>query len=804
MTPTMDRTVSAAEMTSVTPFLPATYVAPDLEMVRGLATEDVCRMLGRSSRCGDNGRRVTAFYLVEMDARRLHLEKGCSSTLQYAEEKLELDRRRCGELLFLGRKLLELEQLDRAFREGKIGWVKVQIVARVATREHEADWVAKATELGVRELLRLVRRSKAGGPPRPPGDHKGLSEIRWPARLLMTQVTKAKVDAVQHRLHAELGRPVPLDEALDIVFGEFLTWISDGSVPGRERVNASIYRVQMCNGKRPEDPVWVNTEDGPFPIDEGGAGVEGAASEAVRCDAGVRTHHGHDHRARDIETPPWMRNLVLRRDGYRCRACRSRVSIHAHHIEFRSHGGRTLLDNLITVCERCHGLIHGDLLRIVGGDVKSVTFVDRTGRRIDQIDDLVKLERELQKLKAAAGGAREVQAGGTGAAGAVAVPSEPERVTLSRVPAEMDAAWWIRHAHLMQDRGERNELRFVSGTPEEPPVAEPARLAPASEAFEGLVGQAKRIERLQLAAQAAQADGERFPHVLLQGPAGTGKTTIARSIATLVQQPLVEVSGDALGGRANLIRLLAGLQEGSVLFLDEAQALPKALHETLLNAMAGRTVALVLSDGARAKNVRLRLPGFTLVAATTNEGSLPGALRSRFGLVESLEPYAEEQLAEVVQRMGTGRGLEVTPQAALSLARVSRGTPREAKRLLAAALHEPSVRGTRVVDDACVHRTLERLEIDADGVYPDERRYLRLLRESRRPISLQRIAMLLGKTVQTVAEIIEPWLVRRGLVRTTLLGRTATPFPVPDDVRAKAYDAAPNGWRAGSTRPSTA
>ena len=428
------------------------------EMRAGLGGEEVRRRLARAARHEETGRRVLAFYLVEMDARRLYQATGHGSTAFYAEARLDLDRRRTAELIRVGKKLLELREVDRAFCEGRLCWAKVLVVARMATPEHEAAWLARALALDVRHLTLLAARSKEGGPPRAAGDEKGLPEIRFPVSASVSPVVFAKLEQAQRRLGAELGRPVDVAGLLDALLDQFLSTEADGSVPGRQRVKASAFRVQLYESGKRGDPLLVETEHGPMPVDGGGAGLEGAMSEAIRCDAGVRNHyatggscrghggdHGqgqgaspgsagagkqagndtptqappaHDHRAIDVKTPDSMRGAVLHRDGYRCRACRSYQKLMVHHVEFRSHGGRTLVQNLLTACSRCHALIHAGLLKIEGASERVARFVDAAGRAVNEALQIAEVElarltppESVEASGAAPGGATDAATG---------------------------------------------------------------------------------------------------------------------------------------------------------------------------------------------------------------------------------------------------------------------------------------------------------------------------------------------------------------------------------------------------------
>jgi Holliday junction DNA helicase RuvB len=765
----------ASDAAAPVPDAPRPVPTDPTEMRPGLAAEEVCRRLARAARHEETGRRVLAFYLVEMDARRLYQATGHGNTAHYAEARLGLDRRRVAELVRVGAKLLELRELDRAFCEGRLGWAKVLVVARMATPEHEAAWLERALALDARALALLAARSREGGAPRAPGDEKGLPEIRFPVSAAVGSLVYAKLEQAQRRLGAELGREVDVAALLDTLLDQFLATQADGNVPGRTRVDASAFRVQLVETGERGAPLLVSTEDGLFPLDAGGPGGDGAASESVRCDAGMRNHHvagssaadgdDHDHRAHDVKTPPRLRRSVLRRDGHRCRSCRSRWSLMVHHVEFRSHGGRTLRENLITLCSRCHGLVHAGLLVIEGASADVARFVDAAGRPLEGAEAVGALQTASLEPPPPV------------------PPSERDAsVTLTSMPAEVDASWWRRHAHLVRERGEHGSLRFEAGTPIEapapdtaPPAADVSPPAAVDTAFAGLVGQEERVARLARVAEGVRARGKRFPHVLLTGPAGTGKSTLARGIAVAAGRPIAEVSAPLVTDRATWVRLLAGLAEGSVLFLDEAHALPRALLEVLLEAMAEHQLSLVLSDGVTARRIALKLPSFTLVAATTDEGAIPPALRSRFGLRETLVHYDADALAAVVREAAAREGATATPEGARRLAEAARGTPREALRLLERALDDAAADGEARLDVPGVERALSRLGYDANGLDAGEQRYLAVLRESPTPVPLSRLARALGTTPRSLVEHVEPWLFTRGFARMTPGGRTTAP-----------------------------
>lgn len=745
-----------------------------VDLQAGLDVPEVESRLQLGLRLHETGQRILAFYLVEMTDRRLHQESGHSTTAAYAEARLDLDRRRVAELVSVGRKLLDLGAIDRAFCEQRIGWSKLLHLVRVACPLHEEAWLARALDLTCRALALEVRLSKPGSPPRDPQDRKGLPEIRFRMACSLPALTHQKIDLAKRKLSAELGRPVDDAEFLDVISELFLNLEEDGTVKGRTRVSSSLYRIVLRTEVHPPSPDKslgrvINDSHLLMDSDEGQIPVNGSD---LCCDA--------ETEGRDAKTPSHLRKKVLKRDGECCRCCGGRWRLMVHHIRFLSEGGRTQAWNLITLCATCHGLVHESLLVLTGEREADVRFVDKHGTPLHAPGVAVDPGRLLP-----------LSISDTPMASSSPETSSPKAMTLEDVPDVVDGWWWRRHGHLIRFRSGKG-LEFQAGGPAPdsatPDSATSEGALPATptgttrergDAFKALVGQDALVSRLRNAARGSRARGRSFPHTLFVGPPGTGKTTLARGVAAAFGSHLHATSGPLVEDTHVLLRLLASLQPNDMLFLDEIHAVPRPVLEVLYEAMASGHLDLTLHAGALARVVRLDLPAFTLLAATTEEGDLPAALRSRFGRRESLGFYATEELAAITQARAAEEGVVLRPRAASLLAAHARGTPREALRLLECVLDETSPLATSMLDGPTVRRALERLGYDKEGLDPTEQRYIATLRESTAPIPLGRLARMLGASARTLVEHLEPHLFRRGLVQMTARGREASVAHAP-------------------------
>jgi holliday junction DNA helicase RuvB len=290
------------------------------------------------------------------------------------------------------------------------------------------------------------------------------------------------------------------------------------------------------------------------------------------------------------------------------------------------------------------------------------------------------------------------------------------------------------------------------------------------------VGQTDLVERVRIAVQAAKHRGEPVDHVLLHGPPGLGKTTLAHVIAAEMGTRAVVTSGPALTKAGDLVGTLTRLGAGDVLFIDEIHRLPAAVEEYVYPAMEEYRVDFTVDQGMHARMVTLPIKPFTLIGATTRAGLLTQALRSRFGLSHHLDFYGQQELERIVARASDLLGVAVDATSVTTLAERSRGTPRVALRLLRRVRDWAQVRGRGRVDAAAVKAGLELEGVDANGLDELDRKYLRTLARTYRggPVGLETLAATIGEDADTLEDLVEPFLLRSGLLARTRQGRRLT------------------------------
>jgi Holliday junction DNA helicase RuvB len=290
------------------------------------------------------------------------------------------------------------------------------------------------------------------------------------------------------------------------------------------------------------------------------------------------------------------------------------------------------------------------------------------------------------------------------------------------------------------------------------------------------IGQEPLKDQLAVSIQAAAGREEALDHVLLAGPPGLGKTSLAQIIAAELEVPFVQTAGPALERKGDVAAFLTALEPRSVFFVDEIHRLPRALEETFYPAMEDRCLPVTLGQGAGARVVTLELPPFTLIGATTRAGLLTTPLRDRFGIQHRLEHYGPAELAQIVRRSARLLGVAIEDGGAVAIASRSRGTPRVANRLLKRVRDYAEVRDSGVVTESVAAEALDLLEVDHEGLDRLDREILRTICEkfSGGPVGLSTLAVAVGEESDTIEDVYEPYLLQRGLIERTPRGRAAT------------------------------
>ncbi|MEE8835409.1 MAG: Holliday junction branch migration DNA helicase RuvB [Eubacteriales bacterium] len=319
---------------------------------------------------------------------------------------------------------------------------------------------------------------------------------------------------------------------------------------------------------------------------------------------------------------------------------------------------------------------------------------------------------------------------------------------------------------------------------------EPVEKSLRPQTLDEYIGQEHAKNSLRVYIEAAKRRNDVLDHVLFYGPPGLGKTTLAGIIANEMGTHMKVTSGPAIEKPGEMAAILNGLQEGDILFVDEIHRLNRQVEEVLYPAMEDYAIDIMIGKGSSARSIRLELPKFTLVGATTRAGLLTAPLRDRFGVIEHLEFYTTEELAEIITHSAKILDVKIDPQGATEIARRSRGTPRIANRLLKRVRDFAMVRYDGKITDKVASMALDFLEVDRMGLDQTDRMILRTIIEKFNggPVGLETLAAAVGEDAGTIMDVIEPFLIKNGLMNRTHGGRVVSPvayrhlgYPVPEN-----------------------
>src|SRR5688572_20539137 len=779
---------------------------------QGLPSKELLETILFHGRAGDAHRRAQAFYLVDFDNREEYKLYGPGTTTLFAHERLGLSLKEAQTLLRVGRKLEILVELDEAFARGEIGWSKVREICRVATPETERAWLLYAKSHNMREIEHAVARKKEGDSPPKEGEPGGLQTF-LNVMYRLTPTAKLAWETALAKVFSEFPKGATIHEVLTYIAETMLHTPRD---PERDGKRAPIYTIVFQTG--PDGKGWAEFNEGRMEIPlrdileiAGKARVievpplaEGEGKTILLGQRGTVPKE-----ERDTPATPAMRFAVSVRENNRCAICKRRRVLQDHHCDSLALGGKTLIERLLGICIPCHGLLHNGLIRLGVLPGGKLEIRDREGNLLAEFDlaemlppeKLVLIEREIGKLasceKAPLSDPLPPAEPCAAPAEAAAPPAEPS----PPVPAAPSELSRIDSARMLRDlprsigpegfralsgriewsagrkaflfHPEREALRPVSettGHEESPRDSAPAH---RPETLSDVIGQDRVVSNLRRAARVALERAKPFPHTLLLGPPGMGKTSLAEAVARQMKAPIHRVFGTLLQESSQVLPLLAGMARGHVLFIDEIHGLSRAATECLHGALEDGHVDLPLVAGAEARVIRLELEPFTLLGATTEAGKLPAPFRARFQ-EETLAGYTLDALVEISARTAGVLGIPASVDAAREAARRSRKTPRLARKLIERAAEFAHLRGSGGIEAADVLAAAESLGIDAFGLGADDRRILDLLARRSGPVGIDTIAATLRMDRCTVRDVHERWLLEEGLVVRTPRGRALT------------------------------
>ncbi len=349
-----------------------------LELTPGLHKDELVRRMSVACRLGDVSNRALAFYLADMKERRVHQELGYRTTMQFAINRLHLKKRRAQSLIATGQRLNKLKTLDAALERGEITWSKVRSIARIACPENEGKWLSYSEGKSHEQIDAMVSLCHEGDDP--PDTESGLPQTRFVKRFTMDQIRLDAFELAREKLMAECDRTITDDDFLEEAVNMILNSDADGSLPGRKKIDGSLYRVAVERVPVAPDSVEPSTEE------------QGAEKKATPQTGGWKSVHVLTDREAvllgpdefneimdDILVTKKVRKRILERDGQQCLFCHSKRSLMIHHTMWSSHGGSSVDNNLMTLCGHCHGRVHDEYLFISGSGSTGWTFFDRQG-----------------------------------------------------------------------------------------------------------------------------------------------------------------------------------------------------------------------------------------------------------------------------------------------------------------------------------------------------------------------------------------------------------------------------------------
>ena len=296
------------------------------------------------------------------------------------------------------------------------------------------------------------------------------------------------------------------------------------------------------------------------------------------------------------------------------------------------------------------------------------------------------------------------------------------------------------------------------------------------ERIDDYIGQSDAKENIKIFIESAKKRKESLDHVLLYGPPGLGKTTLAHIIANELETNIKTASGPAIEKSGDLAAILSSLEPGDVLFIDEIHRIPSFVEEILYSAMEDYVLDIVVGNDGNSRNIRINLPPFTLVGATTRAGDLTAPLRDRFGIICKMQYYTKDELKQIVKRTARVLGFEIDDKAASELAARSRGTPRIANRLFKRVRDFAVVEEKDIIDLEVTKKALDRLKVDKEGLDEVDYQLLKTIIEKFNggPVGVEAIASVIGEEVTTIEDVYEPYLLQQGFLKRTTRGRVVT------------------------------